>query len=282
MKRSKDKHIPLKEDVTNFFSKHVGNELDVIGFKDTQYENDKVIVFQVVDDPAKYETWTNTVVKCSEKFNFNYELEILNREKWTNQFKPKILLQKVEEEMKKNNGALWIIFRDADICVKNFEFNMKSFLIRNKNYDFMFQDSGHTVNSGFLIIKNTEYSKNILKNWIGNQKLRTCPCSGDQMYLQITMLQYAYRFRNTKYDDECCFFDGNTHDANLCYKRHMNNLNFPVNFRKFEKILMIDNKTRFNMHDSGDYYQKGDVFYHCHKEKMCLPDRNYYTFLNSL
>lgn len=147
---------------------------------------------------------------------------------------------------------------------------MKQFLLENQDYDFMLQDSAHTTNSGFLIIKHTQYSINILKQWVANLELCTAPWEGDQFCLGITMLQHAYQFRSIPYDDECCFYTQGAHGANLCYKRHMEHLGFPVNYREFEKILMIDHNTRFNMHDSGDSYRKGDIFYHGHSEDMCI------------
>jgi hypothetical protein len=226
------------------------------------------IVLQVTDDVSKYETWTQTVKAWTQQFNFTYVVKIFNETKWSNQLKPKLLLQQVTENME--NGVTWMIFLDADICVKNFAFNMTTFLIQNSQYDFMFQDSMHTTNSGFLIIKNTDYSVNILMDWIENQNNCKIPWSGDQAYLQITILKYAFRSKNQDYNNKCCFMNTtDAHEANLCYRNKMDGLGFPVNERKFGKIMAIDHKTRFNMHDSGDHYKNGDIFYHGHDERQC-------------
>lgn len=225
------------------------------------------IVLQVVDDVSKYDTWTQTVKTWTQQFNFTYVVKIFNETKWSNQFKPKLLLQQVTENME--NDVTWTIFLDADICVKNFKFNMTTFLIENNQYDFMFQDSTHAVNSGFIVMKNTNYSVNILMDWIENLNYCKIPWSGDQAYLQITILKDALRSKNQNYNDECCFMNTSGHELNLCYRDKMNGLGFPVNERKFGKILAIDHKTRFNMHDSGDHYKNGDIFYHGHNEKEC-------------
>lgn len=106
-----------------------------------------------------------------------------------------------------------------------------------------------------------------LNDWMDNA--RKCKWLYDQGPFANTVLQRAHKSKHKRYSDFCCRYTRSSHYKNMCYSEKMNALGYPVNKRAFSDICLIPEANRWNMHDSGQMYEKDDEFYHAHDIKNC-------------
>lgn len=160
----------------------------------------------------------------------------------------------------------WVVFLDLDIKVCDFErANLSS--LDSKQCSVLAQDSNHTANTGFLIIKNNAFGREFIKLWISQYK--TCRWLRNQGPFTNVILEKAFNSRGKVYRNQCCTRKMSHHRKNICYKDALNSLGYKLNDRKIGSICLIPDSNRWNMHDSGQNYKRGDAFYHTHGIGKC-------------
>jgi hypothetical protein len=190
----------------------------------------------------------------------------------------------------------WLLYLDWDVCVMRQEISPSEFLSTvlkashkrsSLECHFVAQDAAHTVNAGVLLFRNSAIGRAILDRWIAHVGLRKKILSrlpshdplGDQRALTNFLMEAAWRARQgsklttTKWraaftsNSSYCFGLQDAHRSNLCFEDYMNNLGYPLNHREFGGVCLIsEHRLRFNMHDCGQRYETGDIFYHGHSE----------------
>ena len=126
--------------------------------------------------------------------------------------------------------------------------------------DFIAQDSDHVVNSGWWIVRNTEWSRDFIALW------RTQVETGytwmyDQGGLQNALLYVAAkRAGRAAYANECLKPNPDAHAMNLCYRKTLASYGFPHGQRFFDRICLIPaSQKRLNIRGE---YTAGDFLLH--------------------
>ena len=126
--------------------------------------------------------------------------------------------------------------------------------------DFIAQDSDHVVNSGWWIVRNTEWSCDFIALW------RTQVETGytwmyDQGGLQNALLHVAAKMAGrVAYANECLVPNPDAHAMNLCYRKTLASYGFPHGQRFFDRICLIPaSQKRLNVR--GEYIA-GDFLLH--------------------
>lgn len=160
----------------------------------------------------------------------------------------------------------WVVFLDYDIKVCDLEAaNLLN--IDSTDCSFIAQDSDHTTNTGFVLVRNNEKGRQWVKEWY--EETEICKWLFDQGVLTNLILKKAYKSKDKKYTNSCCHIDGRNNNKNQCYRERMQDLGYPLNYRRFDGICLLPETKRWNMHDSGQKYKVGDAFLHSHGVASC-------------
>lgn len=154
---------------TFYFNKDYFDNL--INFNQYEYNKD-VEIFNPNKKIAFVTMYTYNIKECGiqseynikkycEKNGYTYYIhrksETQNKENQTNK-KPYLL----EKYIDKHEYVVWV---DADVLIFDMNFKIENIFKDNKSF-YCFKDLYMYLNDGFLIFKNDDVSKNILKDWI--------------------------------------------------------------------------------------------------------------------
>lgn len=236
----------------------------MIGTNVTRERKSDFYVIQYSNSPdliKEHESHVESVKRWSKKYNHNYQLIVTAGK---DGYERKV--EAIYNTTLRIPENRWVVFLDYDIMVCN----MKAadlLAIDLSGCSFVAQDSNHTANTGFVLVRNDAKGRQLVKKWY--EETETCAWLYDQGALTNLILKKAYKSKYRKYTKSCCNLRGRNYQKNQCYKERMENLGYPLNTRRFDGICLLADTQRWNMHDSGQTYKRGDAFHHSHESASC-------------
>jgi len=171
----------------------------------------------------------------------------------------------IKQELMRMNMGDWLLFLDLDVAVANSD-GVSELKELMKSCAFIVQETADTLNTGFLAFKVGSLTRNLVNTWVREvQSIRPIgKWLGDQGPMQMAVLRLAMEERQAKLPstaiDRCSEIPGK--GGHVCWNTFMEKLGLGSNNRTFGQHCLLGNQHRWNMHDSGEYYQAGDLLYH--------------------
>lgn len=170
----------------------------------------------------------------------------------------------------------WLVFLDADAFVAELDIPLTTLIEAADRYmdthtgvskapcHFIGQDQSNIVNSGFFLIRNSDWSRQFVTSWIA-EFVKAETQWGidlwvyDQGALMNTILHYAADLVGDLYEDYCV---GAAAHANKCYRQTLEKLGFPYGKRKFGHICLLpDIGIPYSFHIHNEY-RRGELIRH--------------------
>lgn len=210
----------------------------------------KVHVLQVADEAyaEKMEKHTKYNMQWVEQANYEYHFLELDRCEHECLYTIKVKL--IDDFLRSVSMNDWVIFLDLDahFAYKNDPYMLDRFLTKTlkkadkqntTRCELVALSAAHTVNTGVMVLRSTEWTRDIISTWLDFQKRKGhCAYAADQVAMQNVLLEKVFA-RGFNADGYHACFQDDQHTANLCFMEVMEEHSFPRGERYSDRACLV-------------------------------------------